>query len=132
MKILKMAKILVIDDEEQMCSKVKAMLILDNHQVFQAQDGVVGVQIFYQFQPDLVITDINMPNKDGLEVIMELLKYDKNIPIIAMSNCHCSAIDRSNLEIAKMLGAKEVLLKPFVFQQLQDVIESVCGFRSFI
>lgn len=127
MKILQMAKILVIDDEEQICNKLKAMLTRSNHQVFQAKDGVQGVRSFYQFKPDLVITDINMPNKDGLEVIMELLKYDQNTIIIAMSGWQRTVIDNSNLEIAKMLGAKETLLKPFAYQQLQDVIESVLG-----
>jgi YesN/AraC family two-component response regulator len=48
------------------------MLTRDGHEVFVAQDGLEGVKIFYELQPDLVITDIVMPNKDGIELIADL------------------------------------------------------------
>ncbi|MDQ5940165.1 MAG: hypothetical protein QG557_1115 [Pseudomonadota bacterium] len=64
-----MAKILVIDDEEQLRDLIKKMLTRDGHQILMAQDGEEGVRAFHQFNPDLIITDIIMPNKDGIEVI---------------------------------------------------------------
>ena len=66
---LNMTKILVIDDEELMRKLMKKMLMRDGHDVFIARDGVDGVEQFHQINPDLVITDIIMPNKDGYEVI---------------------------------------------------------------
>ena len=80
-----MAKILVIDDEEQMRNVLTKMLTHDGHEVFVAQDGVEGVKRFYLFKPDLVLTDVVMPSKDGLEVIAELLASNPTQPIIAMS-----------------------------------------------
>jgi CheY-like chemotaxis protein len=122
-----MAKILVIDDEEQMRFLLTRMLTRDGHEVFLAEDGVEGEQIFYQVKPDLVITEIVMPNKDGLEVIMELLKLNSQFPIIAMSG-DCSATTANfKLEIAETLGAKYVLLKPFTHQQLQEVVQLALG-----
>ena len=118
-----MAKILVIDDEEQMRFLLTRMLTRDGHEVFLAEDGVEGEQTFYQVKPDLVITEIVMPNKDGLEVIMELLKLNSQFPIIAMSG-DCSATTANfKLEIAETLGAKYVLLKPFTHEQLLEVVQ---------
>jgi CheY-like chemotaxis protein len=67
-----MAKILVIDDEDQLRVLLKKMLMHGGHQVSIAEDGVEGIKIFHEIQPDLIITDIIMPNKDGIEVIVEL------------------------------------------------------------
>ena len=118
-----MAKILVIDDEQQMRLLLTRMLTREGHEVFIAQDGEEGVQSFHQFKPDLIITEIVMPNKDGLEVIMELLKLNPQFPIIAMSG-DCSATTANfKLEIAETLGAKYVLLKPFTHEQLLEVVQ---------
>jgi two-component system chemotaxis response regulator CheY len=76
-----MAKILIIDDEEHMRVLLTRMLTRDGHEVFTAKDGIEGVQSFYQVKPDLVIADIVMPNKDGLEVIAELLELNPKQPI---------------------------------------------------
>jgi CheY-like chemotaxis protein len=75
---LNMTKILVIDDEELMRKLMKKMLMRDGHDVFIARDGVDGVEQFHQINPDLVITDMVMPNKDGYEVIKELLETNAN------------------------------------------------------
>ncbi len=118
-----MAKILVIDDEEQLRDLLKKMLTRDGHQVFMAQDGEEGVRSFYQFKPDLIITDIIMPNKDGIEVIMELLNANPELPIIAISGGRRAITAGFNLDSAEMLGVKGILQKPFTHQQLQDVIQ---------
>ena len=118
-----MAKILVIDDEEQLRDLLKKMLTRDGHQVFMAHDGEEGVRSFYQFKPDLIITDITMPNKDGIEVIMELLNANPELPIIAISGGRWAITAGFNLDSAEMLGVKGILQKPFTHQQLQDVIQ---------
>ena len=93
-----MAKILVIEDDDLIRSSLQTALAHEGHQVRVAKDGAEGMQSFYQFNPNLVITNIVMPNKDGIEVI--------------------------SLDVAKTLGAKGVLLKPFTNEELQDVVKS--------
>ena len=115
-----MAKILVIDDEEQMRNVLTKMLTHDGHEVFVAQDGVEGVKRFYLFKPDLVLTDIVMPSKDGLEVIAELLASNPTQPIIAMSGGR--RILTADLDLAEIKGIKGILKKPFTLQQLQEKI----------
>ena len=122
-----MAKILVIDDEQQMRLLLTRMLTREWHEVFIAQDGEEGVQSFHQFKPDLIITEIVMPNKDGIEVIMELLKVNPDLPIIAISGGRRALTASFNLDSAAMLGAKGVLQKPFTHEQLLEVIESALG-----
>jgi CheY-like chemotaxis protein len=120
-----MAKILVIDDEEQLRDLIKKMLTRDGHQILMAQDGEEGVRAFHQFNPDLIITDIIMPNKDGIEVIMELLKSYPEFPIIAISGGRRAITAGFNLDSAEMLGVKGILQKPFTHQQLKDIIQKI-------
>ncbi|MEN9756011.1 MAG: hypothetical protein RL755_198 [Pseudomonadota bacterium] len=118
-----MAKILVIDNENQICELLAKMLKRDGHQVFMAQDGEIGVQNFYYLQPDLVITDIVMPNKNGFEVIADLITYNPEQPIIAMSGGRRTTIGSYDKKSADMSGIKGILQKPFTHQQLRDVIQ---------
>ena len=117
-----MAKILVIDDEDQLRVLLKKMLVHGGHQVLIAEDGVEGVKIFHELKPDLIITDIIMPNKDGIEVIVELLKFKPELPIIAISGGRRAITANFNLDSAEMLGVKGILQKPFTLQQLQELI----------
>jgi DNA-binding NtrC family response regulator len=116
-----MAKILIIDDEEHMRVLLARMLTRDGHEVFTAEDGVEGVQSFYQVKPDLVITDIVMPNKDGLEVIAELLESNPKQLIIAMSGGR--RILAASMDFVEIIGVKGMLQKPFTHQQLQEVVQ---------
>ena len=116
-----MAKILVIDDEAQMRYLLTRMLTRNGHEVFTAQDGIEGEQTFYQVKPYLVITDIVMPNKDGLEVIAEILATNPKQAIIAMSGGR--RILAEDLECKEIIGVKSILQKPFTYKQLQEVVE---------
>jgi DNA-binding response OmpR family regulator len=116
-----MTKILVIDDEEQIRFLLTRMLKRDGHEVFIAQDGVEGVLSFYQVNPDLVITDIVMPDKDGIEVIAEIRTTHPKQPIIAMSGGR--RILAANLDLVETIGVKGILQKPFTHQQLQEVVQ---------
>ena len=116
-----MAKILLIDDEDPIRFLLTRMLTRDGHEVFLAEDGVEGVHTFYQVNPDLVITDIVMPNKDGLEVIAEIRTTHPMQSIIAMSGGR--RILAADLESKKIIGVKSILQKPFTHQQLQEVVQ---------
>jgi CheY-like chemotaxis protein len=119
-----MAKILVIEDESQLSELLKKMLTRDGHQILVANDGVEGIKSFHQFNPDLIITDIIMPEKDGIEVIVQVLKEIPNLSIIAISGGRRAVTAEFNLDSAEMLDVKGVLQKPFTHEQLQEMIES--------
>lgn len=120
-----MTKILVIDDDEQMRNVLKKLLTHEGYQVFLAEDGVEGIKSFYRYHPDLVITDIIMPKKDGIEVIIELIQAHPKLPIIAISGGRRAVTAGFNLDSAHMLGVRASLLKPFTHQQLLNVIEDI-------
>ena len=80
-----MARILVIDDEPYILLMLKKMLEKDGHEVDMALNGMEGIKLFEKNRFDLLITDIIMPEKEGLEIIMELKKENPGLKIIAIS-----------------------------------------------
>ncbi len=118
-----MVKILVIDDDMQMSNLICKLLMRDGHEVFTAQDGMEGVQPFHQIKPDLIITDIVMPNKNGIELIADILTSNPDQAIIAMSGGRRTFNANANLDSNELHGVKGLLRKPFLYQQLQDAIQ---------
>ena len=108
-----MAHILLIDDDEQFRTMLAQMLRQDNHQVTVACDGEEGLRLAGQDTPDLIITDILMPNRDGIETIMALNRDGRKIPIIAISGGRRIITADFNLQSASMIGVKVTLAKPF-------------------
>jgi len=107
-----MAKILVIDDEQQAREMMKEMLAREGHEVVVAAEGSEGIRIFREQKPDLVVTDLIMPKKEGIETIMELKSIIPGIKIIAVSGG--GRYDpKDSLKMAKDLGADLVFKKPF-------------------
>ena len=105
-----MARILLIDDDPQTLSSVKNVLQDDGFEVVTAANGREGLQQ-YRLQPaELVITDILMPEMDGLEVIERLTRQYPHVKIMVMSG---GKGDRDFLQAAELLGASRVLAKPF-------------------
>lgn len=105
-----MARILVIDDEADMRALLEQILVAAGHEVLVAADGAEGVRECAANEVDLVLTDIYMPNQEGLETIMELKRRFPHVGIVAMSG----RADAGNvLTMAHKLGAVEVLQKPF-------------------
>lgn len=117
-----MARVLVIDDDEETRTLARAMLVGVGHEVEEAADGNDGLRIFKERPTDLVITDINMPGMDGHQVIVEFRKLHTRVPIIAISGGGAKAKDDLLLDAAK-LGAVEVITKPFEFSQLTGAVE---------
>lgn len=105
-------KILVIDDDEMFCHMLKRILERQGDNVFVAEDGRSGVVVFHEESPDLVITDIVMPEQEGLETISQLRKVTKNLPIIAVSGGRLST-SGAYLPHAKGLGADKIFTKLF-------------------
>lgn len=117
-----MTKILVIDDDALVRNTISRMLRCWGYEVVIAENGGRGVELFYGDHPALVITDIIMPDKDGIETIRHIRAIDPDVKIIAMSGGgRLGNLDFLN--IAAKLGANEIISKPFMPQTLRDCIE---------
>ena len=121
-----MARILIIDDDVQFLKMLRQMLERAGYEIVEASNGKIGIKLFRENPTDLIITDIFMPDKDGLETIMELKQEFPAIKIIAMSgggqkNEFCY------LDIAKIFGVNRSLNKPFERQEILQVIEELVG-----
>jgi CheY-like chemotaxis protein len=117
-----MAKILVIDDDAAIRRLIIRILKNARHEVVEAVNGLDGIKKFQAQKPDLVITDIVMPDQEGVQTIMDIRNAGSKIGVIAMSgggfgNAH------EYLEIAKELGADAILPKPFRAEQLLALVE---------
>jgi DNA-binding response OmpR family regulator len=107
-----MPKILVIDDDALVRHTISRILERSGYQVVLAEDGAEGVAKFRNERPDLVITDLIMPEKEGIETIIEMRREDPAARIIAVSGGgRLGAMDF--LVVAHKLGAGEILRKPF-------------------
>ncbi len=117
-----MESILIIDDETQIRSMVRLILEREGYVVAEAPDGVEGIRLFRQKPADLIITDLIMPNKDGIGMMIELKKEFPDAKIIAMSG---GGLNRPEgyLRGAKKLGAVHTLAKPINRQELLRVVK---------
>ena len=115
-------KVLIIDDDENIREYVKCMLEDEGFEVFVADNGRTGIDIFTRESIDLIITDLIMPEKEGIETIQDIRKIDKNCGIIAMSGV---SNKDSYLSISSLLGAHAILHKPFKPQELMSVINEI-------
>lgn len=116
-----MAKILVFDDEPSILLMIKKMLEKAGHEVDIAQNGRDGMELFERNKPDLVITDIIMPIKEGLETILELRKKHPELKIIAISGGGRIGPD-GYLPSAKLLGADMVFQKPLIQKEFVEAV----------
>ena len=119
-----LTRILIIDDDDQMRSLLEKMLEGTGHDVVVAPDGKTALDLFSKRPPDVVVTDILMPETDGLELIYTLRRDFPDVRIIAISGC--GETGRLNfLSEAEEFGADECLRKPFSRAQLMETIERV-------
>ncbi len=116
-----MQRILIIDDEPQIRSMVRLILEREGYAVLEAVDGAEGLKIFREKPADLILTDLIMPNKDGIGMIIELKKEFPDVKIIAMSG---GGLNRPEgyLRGAQKLGAAATLAKPINRQDLVRVV----------
>lgn len=124
-----MARILLIDDEELVLSTLQAALSKAGHEVVTAKNGTDGLAAFRRQPVDLVITDIIMPDKEGIETIIEMRRQTATLPIIAISGggqSHKSMF----LQAAGTLGATRTLAKPFSPSQLVEMVADCLGGKA--
>lgn len=121
-----MVRILVIDDDHVIRASLSEMLGLSGFEVRNAADGKEGLLLMDEAPADLVITDIVMPEQEGLETILQLRQRYPQTKIIAISGGGTDA-GRAYLQAAHCLGAERTLSKPFPFRDLLEVIDEVLG-----
>ena len=114
-----MATILVIDDEELIRTLLRSALEGAGHEVIEAPNGRVGLELYRQRPADLVITDILMPELNGLDMILELTRGFLNVKVIAISGVQS---EENVLDVAKLLGARQTFHKPLNLQQLLTAV----------
>jgi CheY-like chemotaxis protein len=115
---------LVIDDEELIRELVKEMLEAEGYVVSTAANGKEGVRLYRKELSDLIITDIFMPEMEGLETIRELQRGSPNVKIIAISGGGEKGM-LSFLSYAKRFGALRTLEKPFSRQELLTTVREL-------
>lgn len=119
-----MADILLIEDDEMALETAAIILESAGHNVVSANDGEQGMRLFEQAHFDVVVTDVVMPNKDGIEVLVALKKDDKEPKIIVISGGGRTSA-RDYLEMADVIGADATLQKPFTATELIGAVEGV-------
>ena len=121
-----MASILVIDDNLDLARAVVKRLERSGHSAVMAVDGNAGLALFRSQRIDLILTDILMPEKEGLETIRELRKESPDVPIIAMSGGGY-ATGTDYLRLAMKFGANASLQKPFEQHELVALVTELLG-----
>jgi len=111
----------VIDDEAAVRKVIVRMLTSAGHEVNAAPDGFEGLRVWRELGADLVITDVHMPEMNGVQVIRELRAAAPALPVIAMSGSGNSG-DLALLRAAELLGVVGVLGKPFSWDELMAAI----------
>ncbi|MCD4664648.1 MAG: response regulator [Bacteroidales bacterium] len=122
-----MAHILVVDDDIDIRLMLKKMLERENHNVSLAENGIAAIKLIEEKQPDILITDLIMPEKEGIEIILEVRKKYPHIKVIAISGG--GRLGPSGyLRLAKGVGARHTLTKPFTHDELffavNDLLEN--------
>ncbi len=119
-----MKKILIIDDDEQIRTLLTQMLVKEGFETRDAPDGRKGLELYRESRADIVITDILMPEREGLETIMELKKMDPEVKIIAISGGGMINAE-FYLQFAKEFGALRTIQKPFGRKEILETIRKL-------
>lgn len=119
-----MASILVIDDHAAVLETAKVVLAKQGHEVRTAPNGKLGMSLSARRRFDLIITDIIMPEQDGIETIEQLRRVSPDLPILAISGCGMVG-DTDFLKAALAMGANDTLAKPFRASELVEKVSAL-------
>ena len=119
-----MARILVIEDDVEVREVLRRILEHAGYEVEEASDGEEGIKRYREKQADLVITDIIMPKKEGIETITDLRIEFPDVKVIAMSGGGRLGPE-PYLEVAKGFGANRIIMKPFSTGEILDAVQEV-------
>jgi CheY-like chemotaxis protein len=114
-----MASILVLDDDTAIRTLLRSILEADSHQIREAENGDIGLRLYRERPADLVITDILMPERDGMEVMLALTQEFLDARVIAITG---ATGDQNFLNVAKLFGARRVIRKPFTPEDVRRAV----------
>ena len=114
-----MATILIIDDEESVRALLRFALEAAGYEVTEAANGRQGLEEYRQRPTDLVITDMLMPELNGLDMLLDLTREFLHAKVIAISG---AGGEQNVLDVAKLLGARQTFQKPFSVPRLLDAV----------
>ena len=121
-----MARIIIIDDNVYILDMLKQTLEREGYEVVEASNGNEGIRLYRENLADLIITDILMPKKEGLETIMELKRDFPDVKIIAISGGGRIS-PKEYLSMAKKLGARHTFSKPVEREKLLAAVRELIG-----
>jgi two-component system chemotaxis response regulator CheY len=114
-----MSTIMVVDDAQFMRVRLSKLLTDHGFEVVEAEDGAQAVHVYQTTQPDAVVMDITMPQKDGLEALSEIRAGDPNAKVIMLT-----ALGQESLVVqAVQAGAKDYVVKPFDPDRLMTALQ---------
>lgn len=116
-----MARVLIVDDDESDRLLMRTMLIDDGHEIFFASNGEEAMRMYLRHPIHVVVTDIQMPRGDGLELISALKGIDPEASIVAVSGQ-----DPRKLQVARLTGARSILMKPLAKDDLAEAVRDAC------
>jgi DNA-binding response OmpR family regulator len=113
------ALILVIDDDRPLALTLQRALERGGHEVLLAQDGVAGLKLFQERRPALVVTDVVMPEKEGITTIVDMKRIAPGVKVIAVSGA------TDTLDLATQFGAERTLMKPIQTKELVAAVDEL-------
>ena len=119
-----MARILVIDDQEPIRRIVRRALEQAGHEVFDASDGAMGMEMLARHAADVVISDIFMPGQDGILTLRQIRKEFPDVKVIVMSGGDSTGMLDLRRD-AELLGAVKSVQKPFSAREIVELVRSV-------
>jgi DNA-binding response OmpR family regulator len=122
-------RILVIDDEPTALDLLRRILEMKGYDVLVATNGLEGVKLFLQQPCDLVITDMVMPVKDGLQTILDLRSHAPDLPVIAISGGGTISKERY-LAVAGYLDRVITIAKPFAIEDITEAVSNLLQDQS--
>lgn len=118
--------ILLIDDDDSILMAL-GLFLGEFYRYHKTTNGEDGVAMCMALNPDLVVTDLSMPNMDGMQVIQAIREVKPSMPILAMSGMRMSG---SMLAVARKLGASAILFKPFSKSEFTTIVEKLLAEKS--
>lgn len=117
-------KILIVDDAAFMRMMIRDTLKKNGYEdIIEASDGEIAVESYKTENPDLVIMDITMPNKNGLEALKEIREFDTNAKIVM-----CSAMGQESMVVEAIRnGARDFIVKPFKADRVLKTVQGILG-----
>ena len=114
-----MATILIIDDQAPIRTLLRVALEDAGYEVLEASNGRLGLELYREKSADLIITDVVMPEMNGLDLILELTRSFLNVKVIAISG---GLESEGTLHVAKLLGARQTFQKPLDMEEILSAV----------